>query len=195
MEAKRKLSRSLKTGIALREFKVRAVRMVRVLQEVRKETDFIPLLEDSEMAAKLSHLRPTLLTKLALAELGESLPWQEPLQLITLYRQNPILIQGSEPQSTLSNRSSTNLVNVVKRRSASRPWIKHQVLLAVPRQSNNLNKMRKGFSKSTATPQRRLLMKALKKQNSTAASITAFLRNNRRRKDQSMKKLRSCRIY
>ena len=147
------------------------------------------------MAAKLSHLRPTLLTKLALAELGESLPWQEPLQLITLYRQNPILIQGSEPQSTLSNRSSTNLVNVVKRRSASRPWIKHQVLLAVPRQSNNLNKMRKGFSKSTATPQRRLLMKALKKQNSTAASITAFLRNNRRRKDQSMKKLRSCRIY
>jgi len=195
LEAKRKLSRSLKTGIALREFKVRAVRMVRVLQEVRKETEFIPLLEDSEMAAKLSRLRPTLLTKLVLAELGESLPWQEPLQLITLYRQNPILIQGSGPQSTRSNRSSTNLVNVVKRRSASRPWIKHQVLLAVRRQSNNLNKMRKGFSKSTATPQRRLLIKALKKQNSIAASITAFLRNNRRRKDQSMKKLRSCRIY
>ena len=173
---------------------MKAVRMVRVLQEVRKETDFILLLVDSEMAVKLSRLKLTLLTKLALAGLGENPPWQEPLQLIKLYRRNPILIQGSGPQSTLSNRSSTNLVNVVKRKSASRPWIKHQVLLDVPQQSNNLNKIRKRFSKSTATPQRRLLMKALKKQNSIAASITAFLRNNRRRKDQSMKKLRSCRI-
>jgi len=43
LEVKRKLSRSLKTGIALQ---VRAVRMVRVLQEVRKETDFILHLED-----------------------------------------------------------------------------------------------------------------------------------------------------
>lgn len=163
MEVKRKLSRSLKTGIALRAFKVRAVRMVRVLQEVRKETDFIPLLEDSEMAAKLSHLRPTLLTKLAPAGLGENRPWQEPLQLITLYRRNPILIQGNGPQSTLSNRSSTNLVNVVWRRSVNWQWIKHQVLLAVPQQSNNLNKMRKGFNKSTVTPQKRLQMKALKK--------------------------------
>jgi len=136
------------------------------------------------MAAKLSHRKPTLLTKQAQVGLGENLPLQEQLQLTILFRLNQILIQGSGPQSTQSNRRLENLVNQVKRRSESLLWIKLQILLAVPQQNKNLSKMRKEFNKSTATRQRRLFMTALKKQNSIAASITVFLKNNRKRKDQ-----------
>ena len=111
MEVRKRQTRNLRIGTDPLVFKVREVKVVLVLLVVKKETVFIPHPEDLEMAAKISHLRHMPPTRQVRAGLGENPQLQEQSQPILINSLNPT--PGSEPQSTLSKRSSINHVNAV----------------------------------------------------------------------------------